>query len=132
MALEKVEGRVQTQDPIPIAKEKDKDIHSCLSDITERSKFLAELVLIERRQAEAGQEAREAAEKAREEMADRLATQQNAWEAKRTALLAQLEESTRGKQQAEQQLVAAEQRLAATLQEKDLVKKAHDQKEVEC
>ena len=47
-APEIAEGRVQTQDPIPIAKEKDKDIHSCLSDITERSKFLAELVLTKR------------------------------------------------------------------------------------
>ena len=35
---------------------------------------------------------------------------------KLTALLAQLEESTRGKQQAEQQLAAAEQQLAAAEQ----------------
>ena len=37
------------------------------------------------------------AEKAWEEMADRLTTQQIAWEAERTALLAQLEESARRK-----------------------------------
>ena len=41
------------------------------------------------------------------------------------ALLAQLEEVTRGKQEVEQQ-------LAATLQEKELAKTTHDQKEVEC
>jgi len=38
-------------------------------------------------------EARETAKKAQEEMVNRLATQQIAWEAERTALLAQLEES---------------------------------------
>lgn len=57
-------------DPLPLAEEKDKDVHSYLADIIERSKFLAELVLIERRRAEAGQEARETTEKAQEEMAD--------------------------------------------------------------
>ena len=65
-------------------------------------------------------------------MADRLATQQIAWEIERTALLAQLEESARGKQEAKQQLAAVEQQLAAALQEKDSTKKAHDQKEAKC
>ena len=103
-----------------------------MADIIERSKSLAELVLIERQWAEARQEAWETAEKAREEIADQLATQQIAWDAERTTLLAQLEESARGKQQVEQQLAAADKCLAATLQDEDSMKKAHDQKEAEC
>ena len=82
-------------------------------------------MLIERRQAEAGQEAREAAKKAGEEMANWFSTQLIAWETKRTALLAQLKEVVQGKQEAEQQ-------LAAVLQEKDSTKTARDQKKVEC
>ena len=78
---EKVAGEVQVPDPLPLVEEKDRDVRSCLVDIAERSKFLtergtflAELVLTERRQAETGEEARVTIEKAREEMADRLAT----------------------------------------------------------
>lgn len=83
--------------PLPIVEEKDKDVHSSLAVITEQSKFLAELVLTERRRAEVRLEAQETAKKAREEMAGQLATQQSAWEEERTALLAQLEESAQGK-----------------------------------
>ena len=83
--------------PLP-AEAEDMDIHSRLAVIVEQSKSIAELVLAECRRAEAKQKVRETAEKAREEMADRLTTQQIAWEAEQTALLAQLEESTRGKQ----------------------------------
>ena len=89
-------------------------------------------MLTERRRAAAGLKARETAEKAQEEMADQLATQQIAWEAERTTLLAQLEESARGKQQAKQQLATTDQHLVVALQEKELAKMAHDQKEVEC
>ena len=79
--------------PLPVAENKDKDVRSRPAVIAEQSKSLAELVLVERRRAKAGQEAQETTEKAREEMADRLATQQIAWEVEWTALLAQLEES---------------------------------------
>ena len=92
-ALEKAEGRVQATGPLPVAEEKDKDIHSCLAYIIERSKFLAELVLTQRRRSEARLEAREMVKKARKEMANRLTTHQIAWDAERTTLLAQLEES---------------------------------------
>jgi len=52
--VEKVDGEVQVAGPLPLAEEKDKDVSSCLADITERSKFLAELVLTKRRWAKAG------------------------------------------------------------------------------
>ena len=60
-------------------------------EVARASKFLAELVLIEGSRAEAGQEARKTAEKAREEMADRLATQQIAREATEQRLVAALQ-----------------------------------------
>ena len=100
-ATEKVDGGAQVSDPLLVAEE-EKDIRSRLTVIAEQSKSIAELVLTERRRAAVGQKARETAKKAWEEMADQLATQQIAWDTERAALLAQLEESARGKQRAEQ------------------------------
>ena len=63
-AAEKLDREARVSDPLPIAKEKDKDVRSRLAIIAEQSKSLAELVLIEKRRAELGQEARETTEKA--------------------------------------------------------------------
>ena len=53
-----------------LAEAEDIDIHSRLAVIAKQSRSIAELVLIERRRAEAEQKVRETTEKAREEMAD--------------------------------------------------------------
>ena len=65
---------IGTQVSDPLSAEEDMDIHSRLAVIAEQSKSIAELMLAEQRRAEAGQKVRETAEKAREEMADRLTT----------------------------------------------------------
>ena len=54
VVAKKVDGWVQVTDPLPLAEEKDEDVHSRLADITEQRKYLVELVLTERRWAEIG------------------------------------------------------------------------------